>query len=405
MSNPLLIFPKPSKNLSRTSLPPAHPPKFYGPAISRQRNRFETKINNLDTAIENEDIRISQSIVGLEPERLLVFEIKGDIQDFYRAVEKTEGMEFLGEYFIGEDDPDEDFIYRKTVEGKEVDDEKKIPRRLFLTINNQTALTELKRYWDNYKNNKGFVFGTTKFRVLFEQLNDIRNYSVKDRYEDTGIVDYFKERQELNEEELYFEIELTFRNDDDYLGKVYSHIKNLIEANNGTLIESSYTIIKEIKYHALIAKVPIKLFEELKEDTNITFFKCEQVLFFRPVGQAICNQQIEDNTEDINELIELSELKSLNEETIVAVLDGLPLQNHSLLKGKLVIDDPENIEENYPSKARKHGTSMSSLILYGDLNSNQVEITSRKIYLRPILSPIFNPITDTYCLNPPNNWT
>ncbi len=397
MSNPLLIFPKPLKNLSRTSLSSARPPKFYGPSIDRQSQRFETKITNLDTAIKNEELRLSQSIVGLEPERLLVFEIKGDIQDFYKAVEKTPGMEFLGESFIGEDDPNEDFIYRKKdEEGKEVDDDKKVPKRLFLTINNQTALNELKRYWNNYKNKVGFVFGTTKFRTLFEHLNDIRDYSVKDRYEDTGILDYFRERQELNEEELYFELELTYRNDDVYLSKVYAHIKHLIETNKGNLIESSYTIIKDIKYHAVIAKVPIKLFEELKEDTNITFFKCEQVLFIRPVGQSIYNQNIDEETEEISEIKELDNSKDLNEDTIVALFDGLPLQNHALLKGKLIIDDPENIEDNYPSKARKHGTSMSSLILYGDLNSNQIEIASRKIYIRPILFPIFNSFTNNY---------
>jgi len=404
MNNPLLIFPKPTKQLPRITSKIV-PPAFFGPSKDIQKGRFEKKISNLDISITNEKIRLSQSVVGLEPERLLVFEIKCELVDFYKAVEKTEGMEFLGETFIGEDEPDEDFVYKKYVNKEEiVDDVKKIPKRLFLTINNLVALNELKRYWDNYEKGFSFKHGTAKFRMLFEQLNDIRYYSVRDRYEDTGILEYFKERLELKEEEIFFEIELTFRNSDDYLSKVYAHIKDLIEFNGGALIETSYTIIREIRYHAVIAKAPIKLFEELKEDTSITFFKCEQVLHLRPVGQAILNQNIEeDNNENISDILELTEPKNLREDSVIALLDGLPLQNHLLLQDKLLIDDPENLESEYPSKARLHGTSMASLILYGDLNSEQVNLIPRKIYIRPVLFPILNSLSGSYDEVIPNN--
>lgn len=112
MSNPLLIFPKPSQIVPRTLLGKNTPPTFFGPEKSAQKARFDEKFTNLEIAIANEAIMISQSVAGLEPERLLVFEIKGEIDDFYKAVEKTEGMEFLSESYVGEDEPDENFIYR-----------------------------------------------------------------------------------------------------------------------------------------------------------------------------------------------------------------------------------------------------------------------------------------------------
>lgn len=399
MSKPLIIFPKPAETLPRTSLSQTPRPTFFHPSKENQKGKFEKKITNLDTAIANEAITLSLSVAGLEPERLLVFEIKGEIEDFYKAVEKTEGMEFLGESFIGEEDPDDSFIYRKYDKETEeiIDDKKKISKRLFLTINNQSALNELKRYWDYYQKGFGFKHGTTKFRTLFEQLNDIREYSVRDRYEDTGILDYFKERLSLKEEEIFFELELTFRNDDKYLGKVFTHIKDLVEKNSGEIIESSHTIIKEIKYHAVIAKVPIELFYDLKEDTNISFFKCEQVLFFRPVGQSVIQQQVDEKPEEnINGAIELAKSTELTNNPVIALLDGLPLQNHDLLQNKVIIDDPDNLEDKYPSNSRMHGTSMASLILYGDLNSDHISLLSSKIYIRPILTPILNPFTNTF---------
>lgn len=401
MNNPLLIFPKPSEPLPRTYLKPPPRPKLFGPSKDVQKGRFESKISSLDIASANETINLSQSIIGLEPERVLVFELKGELVDFYKAVEKTEGMEFLCETYICEEEPDENFVFKKD---DIIEDAVKIPKRLFLTINNLTALNQIKSYWDNYIHGTVFRRGTTKFRTLFEQLNDIRYYSVKDRYEDTGILEYFHERLELGEEELFFEIELTFRDNVEYLNKVYNHIKALVEGNGGYLIESSYTIIKEIKYHAVIAKVPINLFEELKDDTNISFFKCEQVLYFRPIGQTVFNHQIEENiSDDINRIYDLTKDDVLKEDSVVALLDGLPLQNHLLLQNKLIIDDPENIERNYPSGARIHGTSMASLILYGDLNSEQIDLLSSKILIIPILFPVYNNFYKSYDETIPNN--
>jgi hypothetical protein len=140
MSNPLLIFPKPAK--ANRIAPKTIPPKFSHPTIEFQKNKFEQRISDLDIAIENEMIALSESIVGLEVERVLVFEIKGEIADFYKAVEKTEGMEFLGQSFVGEDDPDENFIFKRrkkdSLDFEEIET-LKIPRKLFFTINNNTS--------------------------------------------------------------------------------------------------------------------------------------------------------------------------------------------------------------------------------------------------------------------------
>ena len=74
------------------------------------------------------------------------------------------------------------------------------------------------------------------------------------------------------------------------------------------------------------------------------------------------------------------------DDPIVALLDGLPIENHRLLKDRLVVDDPDNWVTDYLVGERIHGTAMASLILHGELDANEQSLPS-KIYVRPIMRP------------------
>ena len=68
----------------------------------------------------------------------------------------------------------------------------------------------------------------------------------------------------------------------------------------------------------------------------------------------------------------------------IALLDGVPFQNHDALAGRLSIDDPDDFESGYPLAARSHGTAMASLIIHGDLSVPEIPL-DRKVYVRPIM--------------------
>ena len=68
----------------------------------------------------------------------------------------------------------------------------------------------------------------------------------------------------------------------------------------------------------------------------------------------------------------------------IALLDGVPFQNHDALAGRLSIDDPDDLESGYPLTARSHGTAMASLIIHGDLSAPENPL-DRKVYARPIM--------------------
>jgi hypothetical protein len=72
---------------------------------------------------------------------------------------------------------------------------------------------------------------------------------------------------------------------------------------------------------------------------------------------------------------------------VVARFDGVPLANHRLLAGRLIVDDPDYWEADYAASERVHGSSMASLIVHGDLNQPQPSL-SRPVYVRPIMKPL-----------------
>src|SRR6185312_12682276 len=74
---------------------------------------------------------------------------------------------------------------------------------------------------------------------------------------------------------------------------------------------------------------------------------------------------------------------------VAALLDGLPIQNHVRLAGRLDVDDPEGLDAVYPVARREHGTEMASLIIHGDLNANESPLP-RRLYVRPVMRPNAN---------------
>lgn len=57
------------------------------------------------------------------------------------------------------------------------------------------------------------------------------------------------------------------------------------------------------------------------------------------------------------------DLEGPSGDPIVALLDGLPLENHDFLNGRLTVDDPDGWAAETPAADRHHGTNMASLLL------------------------------------------
>lgn len=374
----LLVFPKPTR-VARTKRSIPVPP-IRKPGKSTQSQRFGSTIANLTTVLDNQNVFIAPSVQGYQPEMVLVLEVAGSLDDFFKSVRRTEGIEFLAE-FAGEFDPDQ-YFFHQDGEGKATT--KPVENRIFLTMTNQRGLQELQYLWKEYQKPIGkYGLGLTKFRDLFDQLRDIRPYGVVDRFLDTGFREYLQEIIDFGEENLPFEVEMVFHDDIVKQQKALDLAKNLLIKQGGSVVDGSIFLMPEIRYHGFVARAPISAFAELSEATSVAFLKCEQILFFRPVGQSVT---IIPDSDELTPLQQPSNPVPFptKENPILALFDGFPLANHDLLTNRIVVHDPDNIEPTYPANTRVHGTSMASIIIHGELDAEESPL-DRKIISIPVM--------------------
>ena len=372
---PLLVFPA-KADVSR-SKKSGGPSSYHYPSHDRQGQRLSPKFGQLQAALQQRSVEAQQTATGIDPEQALVFETIGSVENFVNAVKKIDGFEWLGEVDIDEITPDDDF-YDQESEGK------LLGGRLYIVMTNARALNELLSMWNRWQvdNNIKFDHGLNKFKDIFKRLKDIRRWDVQDRLLETGILEAWQEDlQHDGQRRIRFEIELWFRNTPEKRAESEQSLESLIGQLNGEIKEKC--VISEIAYHAILAELPATAVQNIIADQNTELVKCDNVMFFRPVGQISSGYDIEGD--------HISDLTPENRPLptgapVVALLDGLPVSNHALLANRLVIDDPDGWAAEYGLNELRHGTALSSLIVHGDLNDNTPPLPT-PVYVRPIMKP------------------
>lgn len=388
MSNkPLLIFPTATLITERSPLQ-GGPSKLHRPSKERQGERMSDRFNVLFEALDNKRFFLRQNVDGATPELVLVIEYIGSITNFFRAASNVPELEFLNE-FEHLFEPDDDFYLIDDYGSR---NEKEIGGQLFLVMTNQTALTQLQTLWHHYQNDtwerhpttNNIMGGVAKFRELFACLKDIRPYNIQDRLRDTGFANYIDDQRRDGNPIVQFEIELFYSEKNRTLTGI-EQIRQLLNISNGNLISNSEVKIPEIQYHAVVAEAPIGVFDDLTDNSNIAFLKCEYIMHLRPVGQNISGTpSVEQNLPDVS--LELSS-ENANMSPIIALLDGYPFSTHVALRNKVVIDDPDDFLSHYQANEMLHGTTMASLIINGELDTSDNIQLDRPIYVRPIMHP------------------
>jgi len=334
--------------------------------------------NQLQAAFEARRVEIQQNTAGIDPEQVLVIETIGSVDNFANAVKRIEGLEWMGELESDEIAPDQDFY-------DENNPEKELNGRLYLVMTNQRALDEMLSLWRRYQADPNMQFerGLTKFRDVFLHLKSIRRWDVQDRLLETGVIDIWQEDLEYDGDRVIpFEAELWFRGSNELRAVSASQVTNLVQQAGGRILNQS--VIEGIAYHGLLAELPANAIRAIVENPTTELVKCENVMFFRPVGQMVVGDK---SPEGDVEIAQIEEMPLPTGDPVVALFDGVPLANHRLLAGRLVVDDPDNWEADYAASERVHGSSMASLIVHGDLNQPQPPL-SRPVYVRPIMKPL-----------------
>lgn len=372
---PILAFPSQGE-IGRKKKEPHPPGKMHLPTIERQSQRLSAQFSALEHAFESGRLNVNHSVDGLMLEQVLVMETIGPISEFYKAVRKIDGLEWLDEWERSIE-PDDDFYI-------ESDPEKAVSGRLYLAASNQESLKKIHSLWELYMSGETkFPLGQAKWKELFSHLHTIRNWNVEDRIVGTGMLEDWKERLGSGAEEVRFEIELWYRGYEEVRSKCSRKLKELLNQVKARVIAES--IIPEIAYHSLLIQAPISIFNDILTSDDVQFVRSDHVMFLRPTGQAVVPTPNDDgifwSTEFTNEL------NTLSESPIICMLDGLPVENHKFIRDRVIVDDPDGWTSQYPAAERIHGTAMASLIINGDMEDTSSKALSRPIYIRPVMRP------------------
>lgn len=428
--------------------PPSSP---HFPGHARQAERLSQQLDQLQQEFAKYKASVSGAVAGLEPETVLVIEIAGSVDDFRQAVEATDGLEWLGEWDVEDIEPDDDFyeppkigvdFFKNKIDGittrkqsKEIQEilrehsfidgkgnivadaipelslpdhlvhlseaiaqvissakNKLLKGRLFLSLGNERGLNELLALWQRWEKGQGLPHRKAKWSSVFEQTLKIRRWGIEETLLETGMADLWRDLLDpLNQDqEIHCQIELFYRRNDERRKQNEEIISALLEEIDGQTI-SSFIDMKEIAFHAVKAKLPAASVRELlnqlersNTEMDIQLFKFSGVMYFRPTGQSLV--ALDDDAGEAAVLPpgqpELS--------PVVAILDGAPNLQHEALVNRLLFDDPDNLSAEYQPGERRHGTSIASLVVHGELASGQDRSLDRKVYHGAVMQP--NPV-------------
>lgn len=101
---PILVFPEsvPADRETRRGF--GRMPRC--PKVGIQGERHGSQLQRLVDALENRRIALQDSSLGIEPELVLVLKTVGSLANFFRAVQKVEGLAWLAEYEVKDIAPD-----------------------------------------------------------------------------------------------------------------------------------------------------------------------------------------------------------------------------------------------------------------------------------------------------------
>lgn len=373
---PLLILPTPGQRPRRKKRGGSGDIHFPNPR--RQAERLEPQFKAVQKALDDRRAHLQATDAAVVPEEVVVFDIRGTVDNFLRAVKRVPDLEWLDEVDADDIEADSDFFVSDKKGQRQ--ERKRISRRLFMVFSNHAAHNQMINLFRDFEKGRALPLGLAPWKDLFKRLYAVRAWNAKDRLFESGLEEDSDEGTWLGNQSRSCELELWFRSDANRRNEAQSRVKALVEEHGGDV--RSACVIPEIRYHAMSVRLPASVILRLVPDYtgDIALVECEHLQYLRAAGQTTAS--VRDGATKPLPPRELPEAPA--GAPVVALLDGLPLTGHDRLRDRLIVDDPDGWEQGYPANRRRHGTAMASLIVHGDLSVSRAPI-SRRLYARPIL--------------------
>jgi Subtilase family len=337
---------------------PARPQQF---SVAAQNASFGPRFRRLETALNRDPtgLTLQSDPAALAPERLLVFELRGAIATFANAIRSVPGLELIDE------------------EELEGDEDDKAPEA-YLLVPDAEALRNILSLWQRWIAGRPLGTGFTPWRDVFATLRDLRIWGPRDRVQEGDQEILTDEIQDLaDDDEIKVEVELVFRAGEDVARAAEAIVTASIRSTGGRVV--SRCRIPDIAYHALLAVLPVAAVRSVVERSPQGISGLDPVMHIRPQSMVT---DIETN--EAMRLAQTAAIPASERSPILALLDGVPVSEHPLLRGWLVVNDLFGLEPDTLVANRTHGTAMASLIVHGDRNLAE-PLIERRLHCIPVL--------------------
>ena len=370
MVRPLLVWPLTTTPLARSKAGSGGA-KFAVPSRGRQQQRLSPAFDAIRREFESQRLRLAASAAGAFPELVLVFEVIGTVEDFRVAIEAISELRWLADQLDDDFPPDKDFYGPKPDKG--------LPRRLYFITATPRGLDEVLSLWHRHVRGDVFPHGQKLWHRLFEQLHDVRPWGREDRLLATGALDAWAIEVQEGRAAVYAEVDLWFRGDPRSRRLAQGRTLAAL-ADVGAEVVDGPALVEGAGVHMLLARLPAAAVRQLADDPECAIAHLAEIRTFRVASQAVAT---------VRGPVAAMETPPgpLPEGTpVIAVLDGMPVENHVALRGRIRVDDPAGLAATVEVRRRNHGTAVCSTVIWGDLNAPDQPPT-RPVYARPVLIP------------------
>ena len=295
---------------------------------------------------------------ALAPERLLVFEVRGNIGAFVKAINRVPGLELIDEEELPSDEDKAPVAY--------------------LLVPDARALRQIESLWRTWLAGRPLPDGHTPWRDVFACLRELRPWGPSDRVQPTDVSILGEEIfGKADGDSIPLEIEIVFRPSADAAATNEANVVRAVATYGGTIV--SRAKLDDIAYHALLARLPVAAVRMIIEREPASLAGVEQIMYIRPQSVA--------SDIDVGDAVPLAPIQptpAVVNDPILAVLDGVPMAGHPLLRQHVSVEDIFGLEPNALVSQRVHGSAMASLIVHGDRNKPEPGLP-RQIHCIPVL--------------------
>lgn len=374
-SHPFLVFRDPQPTSCATRRGVQQIKEFPSPA--RQKKRIIPKLRELLSALEQQRIGLHEALPDANPEKVLVLETIGDPGRFLEAAACVRGLELLGGVEFEENVlPAHGFV----VDGGT---DRGIRGQFYLASTDSSALETIIDCFNKWEGGSQSLPSPLRpLSNLFKHIHDVRTWNVNDRLREDELEKDWEDRRTRGEKTLPFEVELWYFHRPEKKQEVLSKFENLLREYGGKVLD--VTELQEIEYHGVVGEVPTRNFPRYSDLKSSGLARHDGVMFIGPVAQ--CQFRTGEEEAEAGRVSKGKDEQKPTGEPVLALLDGVPLQNHDLLAERLEILDPDDFQQEYEPARRFHGTAMASMVCHGDLHTQGVPL-SRRLVVRPILRP------------------